>query len=229
MADVEPPTQSKAERLAQNSAMLAVGSILCGITAIPAIIQAIRALIRIKKDGASKATRIKAIVSLAFSSCTLAALIFLIVAPFGAAKEMADDIKCVNSLKGLVIGISKYETDHDDIYPAIDQWCDAIRSATTNAMSFHCASAPRRQRCSYAMNSRLKDLKHYRDFPEDTVLLFESNAGWNAAGGPEIAVARHYARVKVAFVDGTITEVKYEDLGKLRWSPFTNSPPESVR
>jgi hypothetical protein len=121
-----PPTpQTKAEKLAQRSLELGILSIFCGLTALPAIIQYIRALVCIRKDGASKAARRKAIFSLIFSSCTFAFLVFMVVAPIRAAGAYAEQINCVNNMKQLALAIRIYEGDHYDVFPS-NRWCDAL-------------------------------------------------------------------------------------------------------
>jgi hypothetical protein len=217
------PTQAKAEKLAQNAFVLGIASILCGITAIPAIIQSIKALVCIRKDGASKAASRKAVFSLVFSCCTFAFLVFMVVSPFYAAREMADDINCISHMKELAVTIRLYEEDNNDTFPAAGRWCDALQS--TNTAMFRCPNAPKKQRCSYAMNAKLGGVKDRGQIPEDTVMLFESDAGWNAAGGPEIATARHVnTLLHVAFVNGLVDYVQFTNIGKLRWEPSTNSP-----
>jgi hypothetical protein len=220
------PPQAKAEKLAQSSFVLGIASIFCGITAIPAIIQSIKALVCIRKDGASKAASRKAVFSLVFSCCTFAFLVFMVVSPFRAAQAMADDINCLSNMKQLGLAVIIYEMDNNDTFPTADRWCDAIQS--TNNAIFHCPEAPRKQRCSYAMNIKLGGVKDRGQIPKDTVLLFESDAGWNAAGGPEIAVLRHF-RWHVIFMDGTFDYVELKDFGKLRWNPSTNSPAEPAK
>jgi len=219
-----PPTpQEKSKRLAQKSLELGILSIFCGITALPAIIQSIRALILMRKYGGSKGTWGKAIFGLIFSSCIFAGVVFFVVAPFQAANAMAEEINCANNMVQLALAMRIYEDDHSDIFPRANQWCDAIQS--TNNVIFHRPATPKKQRCGYAMNRNLDGLKITSDVPLDTVLLFESDAGWNASGGPEIASAHHYGpTLNVAFIDGSVDRIKIEDIGKLRWNPYTNSP-----
>ena len=169
--------------------MLGIAGILCGITALPAIIYSIRALVRIRKDGASKAALRKAVFSLIFSCCTFAFLVFMVVSPFRAAQAMADDIYCINNMKLLGVDFRLYEMDHNDTFPDDDRWCDAIQS--TNNAIFHCPDAPKKQRCSYAMNIKLGGVKDRGQIPKDTVLLFESDAGSRGISCPSHPIAGH--------------------------------------
>lgn len=219
MSDGSIEVLPKAERLAQNSFNLGIASLICGITSLPAIIYSVRALVRIKKEGSSKTAYRKAIFSLVFSSCVFGLCVFLVVSAFVAAQDMADEANCTNRIKHLALEIRNYSDDHG--LPA-GRWCDAIQS--TNNLIFQCPSTPRKQTCGYAMNQHLKELKGLYNVMEDTVLLFESDAGWNALGGPEIAVARHRSQLLVALVDGSVLSVKVEDLQKLRWDPGPNAP-----
>lgn len=74
------------------------------------------------------------------------------------------------------------------------------------------------------MNRQLVGIKDTDQIASNTVMLFESDAGWNAVGGPEIAALRHYKGFKVVLVDGSVQEVYSEKLGDLRWNPYTNNP-----
>jgi hypothetical protein len=228
---IPPTSQSAAEKLARSSFVGAILSIFCGITALPAIIQSIRALVRIRKDGVSKATRLKVIFSLIFSSCVFVFFGFIyvsLVVEFRAAQVYADQFTCVNTMKQLGLAFRVYEEDQSDMFPP-NQWCDALlnnKRVTTNfsVNGFLCPAANKNQRSSYALNHNLVGIKDDDKVSKDTVLIFESDAGWNAIGGPEIATARHYgSRLTVVLVDGSVHRIEIKDIGNLRWNPYTNA------
>jgi hypothetical protein len=231
MPDVPPVIQSKTEKLVQSSFVLGIASIVCGITALPAIIQSIRALVLMRKDTKSKPMLRKVVFSLIFSSCILGFIIFSLVSALCAAQALADRINCVNNMKELGLAIKIYTSDHDDIFPTA-QWCDVILTngigtsdyQTNISDLFHCPSASKKQRCSYAMNRQLVGIKDATNIMEDAVLLFESDAGWNAVGGPEILAPRHYSGLNVMLVDGSVLQIQVKDIPNLRWSPYTNTP-----
>jgi hypothetical protein len=166
----------------------------------------------------------------------LSFFIFTIGSALGAAKGMAQQINCVNNLKQLGLAVRIYEGDYGDTFPPADRWCDILLAEQTNAVSwvsnsasdftkvFHCPAFPRKQRCSYAMNWQLAGIKDNGQIAPDTVLLFESDAGWNAVGGVDKIKSHHVSGVNVAYVDGTVDYVEFKNIGKLRWNPFTNAP-----
>lgn len=223
-------TVPKAESLAKSAFCLSVASLLCGVTAIPAIVQSIRALLRAGKDEDTKKVRIKAMGSLVFASLMLALFGSGIVSIRNSLQARADDINCVNHLKDLAVAMLLYEDDNQDAFPPLTNWCDALQENWTNnnsgqrRLSFRCPAASKRLICGYAMNTNLLGVTDRGRIRGDTVWLFECDKGWNGVGGPEDAVARHYAsRLKIVSVDGTVKEVKLAEVGGLRWLPATNS------
>jgi hypothetical protein len=225
-ADPPPTPEEKIKRLSNDALYLGIASLLCGLTAIPAIVQSIRGIILMRKHGSGKTTRAKVAFGLIFPSCLIAFVIFSILAAYLAARSEAREINCVNNMKELTLSIFEYENKNNDLLPPVNQWCDALQA--TNLAMFHCPEAPKGQRCSYAMNQNLAGIKNTGDILPDTVVLFESDAGWNASGGPEIAVARHLSRLTVTFMDGSVSMIDFKNLGSLRWNPFTNSAPSIV-
>jgi prepilin-type processing-associated H-X9-DG protein len=56
--------------------------------------------------------------------------------------------------------------------------------------------------------------------PPDTVLLFETNPGWNQSGGPELLKTDNHCDkgCHILFIDGHVEFVRIEDINKLRWT-----------
>ena len=230
MAEIPPVLQSKTEKLVQSSFVLGIASIACGITALSAVVQSIRALACLRKGSANKSAYRKVVFSLIFSSCILAFIIFAGASAFWAAQAIANRINCVNNMKELGLAIRIYTGDNNDTFPTA-QWCDLIRTnKEVKAESlidfpkvFHCPDAPKGQQCSYAMNRELVGIKDTGQIALDTVMLFESDAGWNAVGGPEILTVRHRSGVNVTLADGSVLQIQAKDIPNLRWNPYTNS------
>ena len=138
-------------------------------------------------------------------------------------------------MKKLDLAMRIYEGDNADRFPGTN-WCDVlIKNATPSewyhdleiAKSLHCPGAPRKLTCAYAMNRNMVGITDTGQIPSDTELLFESDAGWNAVGGPEIAVSRHHGWVNIGLADGSVQMVNFNDLKNQRWSPDTNSAANS--
>ena len=103
-------------------------------------------------------------------------------------------------------------------YPAPAQWCDALvpilQSNRYNQEALKCPNAPSGN-CSYAINPFCEP-----DSPPDTVLLFETRAGWNQHGGPQILSFNNHEPNggNVLLKDGTVKFIRTEEeLNQLRW------------
>ena len=107
-------------------------------------------------------------------------------------------------------------------YPEPSQWCDAtarfLRAQNHPEHSikwtFICPSV-REGRSTYAMNPNCRPTS-----PADMVLVFETQAGWNQHGGPELfTFENHQPRGGVALLnDGTVKFIRSEEeLQQLRW------------
>jgi len=112
--------------------------------------------------------------------------------------------------------------DNDAMYPPSTQWCDQILKAYERLTTrkgkptpiWTCPSAGKGD-CYYAMNPNCKT-----DSPADTVLLFETKAGWNQHGGPELfTFDNHDPKGGLVLLnDGTVKFIRTEEeLKQLRW------------
>jgi hypothetical protein len=106
-------------------------------------------------------------------------------------------------------------------YPVF-KWCDYILNNDLTShipmkykMSyFRCPSAGE-GKCNYAMNPNCKP-----DSPSDMMLLFETKAGWNQHGGPELFTFDNHDPKGgcVLLNDGTVKFIRTpEELRQLRW------------
>lgn len=106
-------------------------------------------------------------------------------------------------------------------YPEPTEWCDAVMQGRKHYISeermrghFKCPTAGE-GKCHYAMNPHCKP-----DSPPDTVLLFETKAGWNQHGGPELFTFDNHEPKGgcVLLNDGTVKFIRTKDeLQQLRW------------
>ncbi len=139
-------------------------------------------------------------------------------------------IRCAANLRDLWHRLHVYcdatqSTDSDGstvIYPAATGWCDAIVGQYVGfnqkaiLRPFACPDAGA-GKCHYAMNPNCKV-----DSPGDTVLLFETKAGWNQHGGPELFTFDNHDPKGgcVLLNDGTVKFIRTEEeLRRLRWKP----------
>jgi prepilin-type processing-associated H-X9-DG protein len=212
--------------MATTSLVLGIlGFLTLGITSIFGLILGIVALVKINGSqgrlggkGVATAGVVTSGVGLVFVPI-IAILAGLLLPALGQAKGKAQQINCMNNLKQIALAVRMYSGDHKDTFPAAAKWCDDLApylGGTTRP--FQCPAHPG-ARCSYAYNPRVASVDEAKVNPQ-TVVIFESDAGWNAAGGPE-AVARRHLRglIGVAFADGHVEMVTPERLAGLRWSP----------
>ena len=106
-------------------------------------------------------------------------------------------------------------------YPEPAEWCDAVMQGRKHYLSeermtghFKCPVAGEGQ-CHYAMNPNCKP-----DSPQDMVLLFETKAGWNQNGGPELfSFINHDPKGGCVLLnDGIVKFIRTkEELQELRW------------
>jgi hypothetical protein len=199
-----------------------LGLFSCGITALFGLVLGIVALVKIRNSQGRLSGNGLAIAGIIVSG------IFLLMLPIYAAmllpalakaKERAQTINCVSNVKQLGLAVRMYATDNNDKFPAAASWCDAIQAYVQSPKPFQCAADPS-QRCAFAYNRKLDSVKQ-DDIDPQTVLFFESSAGWNAAGGRELFTAHKHSRTRivVGFADGSVQQLPRSQLETLRWDP----------
>ena len=220
-APVGPP---KTSGMAIWSLVLGISAFLCGITAIPGLILGIIALNQIKGSAgrlggrglALGGTITSAIALLLFPVAFFAAMLLPALAK---AKSKAQTINCANNLKQLGLAVRLHSGDNNDTYPAATNWCDAILTEAGTPKIYICPGAPD-ARCGYAFNAKLSGLAE-GDVDPSTVMIFESDSGWNASGGKELMVTkpRHGNRFVVGLADGSVQQMTEAQVRQLRWDP----------
>lgn len=142
----------------------------------------------------------------------------------GILLELTPDLRplvlrqvCGNNLEYLSIEF-KYYTKKEQVYPPPSQWCDSlVRYWNSNDNSKRLLTCPSvgGTECCFAMNPDCKP-----DSPPDTVLLFETQAGWNQHGGPTLFTFDHHdpRGGLVLLNDDTVKFIRTEEeLKQLRW------------
>lgn len=217
---------SRMSGMAITSLVLGVlGVFTCGFTALFGLIFGIISLVKVKGsqgrlrgDGIALAGIIVSAVFM-FMIPIFAAMLLPVLA---AAKQRAQTINCVSNEKQLALAIRMYGGVNSNQFPPAETWCDAIKSNVTSSNVFKCPAGNPASQCDYAFNSALGGMNVTNVDPH-TVMLFESDAGWNAHGGRELMVTplRHmHGRVTVVtYADGSVQEVRQYDVDTLRWNP----------
>lgn len=220
-----PPAPAKTSGLAITSLVLGIlGLFTCGITALVGLVLGLIALVKVNRSGGQLSGRGLAIAGI----CTSA--LFLLMVPMYAAmllpalaraKSKAQSINCMNNVKQLSLGVMMYANAHGDKFPPADQWCDSI-SAQVSPTVFRCPGDSQGSRSDYAFNQKLSELPMSKvTNPSRTVLIFESDGGWNQQGGRELVLkhSRHAGRIIVGFADGHVEVVSSSQLDGFVWSP----------
>jgi hypothetical protein len=147
---------------------------------------------------------------------------------FVRGRRQAQTHVCENNIRQLSSAMREYVLAHDEQFPAADTWSDNIKGRVPSTAAFTCPLAP--QTCAYAFNLQLAGKKLSQVNPM-TVMLFESDAGWNGSGGQDQMVARDHAPASdshaapgervlhVVFVNGEFASMPESGLKSLRWNP----------
>ena len=234
-ADQFPPLPGAAPRPTgpTQTCGMARASLICGalgftcVTAVLGLVLGFRALDRIRKSngqltGAGMATT-GIVLSLIFMLLGLLAVPTALLLPaLAKAKQRAQSINCINKVKQLELAVLMYSNDNKDVWPSATTWCDDILQYVGSPQVFKCPTGDARQRGHYALNAKLAGLpgKGITN-PAKTVMIFESDQGWNASGGPELMLQapRHRKAVVIGFADGDVELVTEARLSQLNWEP----------
>jgi len=223
-APAAKPTTGKTSALAIASLVLGIiGIFTCGLGSIVGLVLGIIALVKISKSNGELRGKGQALAGVIVSGAFFLLIpIFaaMLLPALAAAKQKAQQISCVNNEKQLAIAVMIYSGDHTNQLPAAASWCDAIKESVGSDKVFKCPSASESSTCDYAFNDRLGGLDQSQINPQ-TVMIFESDGGWNAHGGPaSVASNRHHRNITVvAFADGHVEIVPVARLPLLRWNP----------
>jgi hypothetical protein len=195
-----------------------------GLLSLVGLPLGIVALVQIGKSQGRLGGKALALAAVCVSGALLVLLpitLGLTLPALAKAKSKAQAIQCVNNAKQIGLAVRIYTSDHDDKYPPPATWCDTLLSSGVlpQPQVFQCP-AHGQSPCGYAFNARLAG-KEEGKVDSSTVLIFESDAGWNASGGPELMIPkpRHGGVFVVGLADGSVLQVRPENAASLRWEP----------
>ncbi len=172
-------------------------------------------------------------------------LVFMVVAAgalysslwsvYPASRESPMKERCVENMRALGDALRMYAEDNDNRFPPPASWCDAIVPYLEDRRDvFVCPAAPD-QLCGYALNPYPSGpARKMSKLPTPMVLVFESDAGWNAHGGRSLLpeATRHLSGDDLLMADGRVIWVRRDDLrvGSFRyiWRPSDLSVAEPI-
>jgi hypothetical protein len=207
---------SKMSGLAIASLIFGILGLCGGFMAIFGLILGIIAIVKINNSRGELAGTIVSVVFLLMIPIFAA----MLLPALAAAKARAQTINCVNNERQLALALEIYAGNNSNHFPASTNWCDAIKSNVTPNI-FKCPAANPASQCDYAFNAALSGMKASQVDPH-TVMIFESDTGWDASGGADLMAVGRHQRMHVsvvAFADGSVQEVRQASFSDLRWNP----------
>lgn len=138
--------------------------------------------------------------------------------PHGA-RPGARQRACLRNLRGMRLAFPAYRSQRR-AFPEAEDWCDELtRHMYVDHLDLVCPESVSSIGSSYAMNADLSQAGAV-DLPFDTVLIFESDLGWNGADEPDDLPAepRHPDGYAVLFTDGAVRMVLPDKVDELRWA-----------
>jgi len=227
-----PAPDAKTSALAIASLVLGImGFCTFFITAPLAIILGIVGLFKIEKSNGQLKGKGLAIAGIALPAIGLVLLLpmAILMPALARARSMGQRVVCMSNLKQLGVATMMYAENNKGQYPTADKWCDLlgpyygnnskvlICPATKNRTFGYTIDPNAKHQCSYAINP---DAKSNCRFPATTVLLFESNTGWDQSGGPKLLTAENHQPkgCNILFCDGHVEFVRTENINNLRWT-----------
>ena len=221
-----PTPASKRSGLAVGSLVLGIlGLFTFGATAIVGLVLGIVAMVKINNSQGRLSGQGLAIAGTVVSGFFLLMLPIyaaLLLPALAQAKQRAQSINCMSNVRQLSLAVMMYSSDNNDLLPRTNSWCDQITQYVRSADPFRCPTGEGSLRSHYAFNAKLSGLSQIKiSRRANTVMLFETEGGWNASGGPELMLKspRHGKQFIVAFTDGHVEQINEARLQNLRWDP----------
>lgn len=219
------PVAAKTSGVAIAALVLGIlAFVMCGITALPAVICGIIALVKIsnsrgllKGQGLAVAGLVAGLVSVVFTLL----LVAIMLPALTRAKDQAKTIVCRSNLRQLSLALILYVEDNDGRFPTASKWGDLLLVYTgSDRELFSCPGGPEGI-YGYAFNKNLDGMRMSKiRSPGRMVILFEADAVWNDAGEADLAAFDRHRRpgCNIGFVDGHIEFVPVERIGELKWT-----------
>ena len=132
---------------------------------------------------------------------------------------------CQSNMSRLHASLKDYVDNHNELLPAGPNWCDELLQENNElAAIFVCQNSDGKPgQSSYALNKDVAG-QNLWDLPRNTVLLFETTAGWNQVGGPELVTTDNHSlgstgHCNVVLARGHAKPSSSDKIHELRWKP----------
>jgi prepilin-type processing-associated H-X9-DG protein len=202
--------------------VLGILGFACGVTAIVGLVLGLVSLSQINKSQGKLTGQGQAIAGIIISAVFILLTLGVLIPVLAKAKARAQGIQCMNNVRQITQAVVLHAQSNTNSLPAAATWCDAVQPEISSAKVFQCAAGDKSHRCDYAYNAKLDGLNLASiQNPAQTVMVFETDGGWNLSGGSELLPqkTRHNRNVVIGFADGHVEMVSTDRLSQLEWSP----------
>ncbi|MFO8012329.1 MAG: DUF4190 domain-containing protein [Phycisphaerae bacterium] len=232
--DAYPPETPQAKPpgkgLAVASLVLGIlGPCTVGLGSVIGIILGIVALVKLSKAGAASGKGL-AVAGLVVSGLgllllpVLAIIVAITMPAVTTARGRAYEAAFMNNLKQLSVATMAYTAERDSRLPPAESWMDELERQGIVSGIDQMTEAPGDPDAgrAVAMNAAVGGLPvdAVRQ-PARTVLFFECAPGSPPAGGMDLLPPepRYPGGYVIAFVDGHVETVRFDEVGDLVWEP----------
>lgn len=219
VAAANQPPALPVKRPNRIMALIALVLSVLPLTVIPAVVLAGIALVLTKKKPQQFGG--KRLAAAALIVCAIWVIGIPTTIYFGRPilmRKMMRRDDCFTHARSLTTSLQIVSIANNGVFPSADSWCDAIKHEVTSKTHYQCPNDPKHGECAFAYNEKLSGVK---DPNPQTVMIFESDLGWNGAGGISnvVATPRHRGFIVVGFANGNLRGVTPQQLKTLRWEP----------
>ena len=141
-----------------------------------------------------------------------------------AKKPVRNRDVCLNNMSEIYSKMQLFAEKNDKNLLPFNKWCDLLLNDTNIQVSaFSCPNEDNRKiKSSYALNKYIEG-REFSDLPDDIVVIFESDLGWNGVGGKnDVDFNNHDYRLEstsagILQADGSVIYVTKNEIDSLRW------------
>jgi len=206
--------------MATASLVLAVVGLVLSPLLLVALILGIIAQMQISRSGGKLAGSGMAMAAICIPLIAMPIHVAILYPVIARANASAHKMQCMANAKYLATALNMYLTEHDEFPPQADRWGESLDEWVGNSDKYTCPNSPQaRSAFAYARILSTGGWKAVADSGRQ-VSIFESDAGWDAAGGKELLprTPRHLGGDNYGFVDGHATWFPRTAVDELGWT-----------